>query len=180
MKEVTGVKEALTKQMGEAKGSLRASLGQLLMKVSNHGEELNKQKAVAAKAVGSAEQNAATSDIRESVVAAVKALNKAAEVADNMDDVGALAVQKSLDQARAEVTKASKAVYDRLESVTGKNASTSALNQAIKRALAEHLVTINQSETKLRQAQAKVDTQLENSRVDQVMAELKKTTEAGD
>ena len=31
--EVTGVKEALTKQMGEAKGSLRASLGQLLMKV---------------------------------------------------------------------------------------------------------------------------------------------------
>ena len=31
--EVTAVKEALTKQMGEAKGSLKGSLGQLLMKV---------------------------------------------------------------------------------------------------------------------------------------------------
>ena len=46
-----------------------------------------------------------------------------------MDDVGPEKVQKSLDTARTEVTKASKAVYERLESVTGKNATTSALNQ---------------------------------------------------
>jgi hypothetical protein len=179
-KEVATVKEALTKQTAEARGPLKASLGVLVLKVGGFSDELAKQKLAAAKVVGSAEQHAATADVRDLVQTASKALNKAAEVADNLDDVGASAVQKSLDAARTAVTAASKAVYERLESVTGKNASTSPLNQSIKRALAEYLVTINQSETKLRQAQAKVDTNIENARVEQVMADLKKSVAAGE
>ena len=42
---------------------------------------------------------------------------------------GVPVTETSASQVLSQVTKASKAVYDRLESVTGKNASTSALNQ---------------------------------------------------
>merc|ERR1719420_1177920 len=170
--EIKEMRDGIMRKMAEAKGDTKKKLSEILLKAGTITQKIEAEKQAATKAISSAEQRAATADVREQVTSATKALNKAIEVADNLDDVGAEKVQKSLETARVAVTAASKAVYERLQSVTGANAATSPMNQAIKRALAELMVENNQSETKLRQAQTKVEGLIEAARIKTVMKEF--------